>query len=341
MNMLLALAVGSVLVSGAVTPLGWVIARACGFIDTPDGARKRHQSAVPLGGGIALFVALVLSIGLGVWLAPHVLIGAIPLRAYAGIALGGLVIVCGGLLDDAKALKAKWQILFPVLAACMAIGGGVEIARLTNPFGGVWEPGIWSPVLVFVWLMVSMYTTKLLDGVDGLAVGVGSVGAALVALLASTTAFFQADIRLVAVVVASIFLGFLFWNRPAAVGYLGEGGSVLIGYVLGALAVLSGSKVATLFLVLAIPMLDVAWVVWSRYRRGVAPWKGDRTHLHHWFLERGWSAGGILVFYMSVSALCGALSLLVPRPWKYVALLLVLLGVIGWFARARSSTKNA
>jgi UDP-GlcNAc:undecaprenyl-phosphate GlcNAc-1-phosphate transferase len=318
-----------------MAPLVWEWMRQRKVVDMPDGVRKRHGRPIPLGGGFALWLSVVVMTGIGVWRAPSFLAGTIPLSAYLALALGGLLLVCGGYADDRRSLPPRAQMLFPVLAALLAILGGVSIVRLTNPFGGVWEPGLWSPVLVFLWLMVSMYTTKLLDGVDGLATGVGAAGAALIALLASTQAFFQPDVRTLAVVLASALLGFLFWNRSPAVGYLGEGGSVLIGYFLGALAVLSGSKMATLLLVLAVPMLDVAWVVWSRYRRGVAVWKGDRSHLHHFFLDRGWAPGRILLFYMSVSASFGILALVVPRPWKYLLVLAVFMGVVGMFSKWR------
>ncbi len=304
-----------------------------GFVDRP-GPRKIHQKPMPLLGGLAPFAAVAVCLVVLLAVSGTLTSGAVTVSPYLGFLVGGLVLMVGGALDDRFNLPPYVSIVAPVLAALAAIAGGIEISKLTNPFGGFGGPGVielasWqSDVLVFFWLLAVMYTTKLLDGVDGLSSGVAGMGMAMVLGLSLSVAYFQPDVALFAAVGLGATLGFLVRNFHPAKIFLGEGGSTFMGFLLGTLAVISGGKLATALLVVGIPLLDVAWTVLRRLRTGgwKAVGRGDRRHLHHRLLDLGWSQRRVAVAYYLVAAAFGTAALFLQSGAKLAAL--VLLGVL-------------
>lgn len=294
-----------------------------GIVDRPTGGRKIHAKATPLLGGIAIFVAVAAVVDVLLVTSTSLTGGDISVRHYVGFLLGGTILMIGGFLDDRFNLPAKFAIVAPVIAAVTAIAFGIEITKLTNPLGGVIFLEHWqSNAIVFVWLLVVMYTTKFLDGLDGLATGVSSIGTLMVLLLASTAAYFQPDVATFATVCLGAMLGFLAFNFHPAKIFLGEGGSTFVGFVVGTLAVISGGKLATALLVLAIPMLDVVWIMVRRFRAGGLSqvFKGDRKHLHHRLLDRGWSQRQIVAAYYLVAIVFGCSALFLQSKEKLIAL---------------------
>jgi len=299
------------------------VAIATGIVDRPTGGRKVHAKATPLLGGLAIFASIATVVVVLLSRTNLLTGGDVTATHYVGFLVAGLVLMVGGFLDDKYNLPAKVAIVAPVLAALTAIAFGVEVTKLTNPLGGVILLEHWqSNVIVFVWLMVVMYTTKFLDGLDGLATGVSSIGTLMVFLLASTVAYFQPDVATFAVVCLGAMLGFLAFNFHPAKIFLGEGGSTFVGFVVGTLAVISGGKLATALLVLAIPMLDVIWIVIRRFRVGGVSqiFKGDRKHLHHRLLDRGWSQRQIVAAYYLVAIVFGCSTLFLQSREKLIAL---------------------
>ncbi len=297
-----------------------------GVVDVSAGERKVHVRHVALLGGVAIFVAIAATV-VNILMSSDLLTsGEVTREPYVGVLLGGLVLMVGGFLDDRYRLSPRVTIMAPLLACELAILFGVEIEKRTNPFGGViFLQGWQSDVIVFAWLMVVMYTTKFLDGLDGLATSVSSVGVFMIMLLALTTAYYQPDVALFASLTLGAFLGFLFWNIHPASIFLGEGGSVFVGYMLGVLSVISVGKVATALLVLGIPFLDVLWVVLRRLRQGGVKRVvvGDRGHLHHRLLALGWGHTRIVVMYVAVASAFGVSALFLQSREKLVALLVL------------------
>lgn len=296
------------------------------IIDKPTIPRKIHQRPVAQLGGIAIFLTIAVTT-IGILASGDLLTsGAITVNHYVGVILGGCILMIGGFLDDRYELPPRTAIIAPVLAACVAIGFGIEVDKLTNPFGGVLILTSWqSNILVFVWLLVVMYTTKFLDGLDGLATSVTSVGALMILLLSLTATYFQPDVALLSVVTLGAYVGFLFWNIHPASIFLGEGGSVFVGYMLGVLAVISGGKLATALLVLGIPLLDAVWVVSRRFREGGFSriFKGDKKHLHHRLLKLGWGQTPIVLLYVAIATAFGVSALFLQSQEKLVALLIL------------------
>ncbi len=300
-----------------------VLAKKQGIIDMPDEARRIHTSPVPRLGGLAIYVVFVLVLLVLLDLSDVLTSGAINTEHYIGFLLGGGVLMIGGYLDDRYNLSGKITILFPVVAALLVIGFGVEIEKLTNPFGGVLYLAPWvSDILVFVWLVSVMYTTKLLDGLDGLSTGVSAIGTLMIMFLSLSAAYYQPDVALLSFVILGVLLGFLIWNWNPAKIFLGEGGSTLVGFMLGTLAVISGGKLATALLVIGIPALDVFWVIVRRYRVGGLRnvFKADRLHLHHRLFDLGWTQRRIVLFYCFVATAFGVSTLFLQSHQKLIAL---------------------
>lgn len=323
-----------------------VLATKWGFLDRPDGERKQHARPVPLLGGVAIFLAVGISVVLILMNSDALTGGEVTARHYVGFLLGGLVLMIGGALDDRYKFPPGLSMISPVLAILIAIGSGIQVDKITNPLGGAIELShAASNIIVFVWLMGSIYAMKLLDGVDGLTTSVGSVGAFMVMLLALTTAYFQPDVALLSAIALGALLGFLIWNAPPARIFLGEGGSTFVGYLIGILAVISGGKLALAALVLGVPMLDVAIVAVGRMRKhGLAGMvKGDRTHLHHRLSERGWNARNIVLAYTSVALAFGGSALFLQSKQKVIAIILlaVFVCLVAAYLVRRESKKYA
>jgi UDP-GlcNAc:undecaprenyl-phosphate GlcNAc-1-phosphate transferase len=298
--------------------------------------RKIHAWPTPLLGGSAIFISYFFLLFL---FAGHFLSGNLRLFHLLGFFSGALIIMIGGILDDKYDLKPNIQIIFPLLAVVAVIGGGVEITKITNPFGGYLNLSslvFISPFLIALWLMGMMYTTKLLDGVDGLVTGVSAIGGFIIFLFTITTRYYQPDIAFAAILLAGSCAGFLIFNWHPAKIFLGEGGSLLLGYILGVLAIISGGKIAIALLVMGIPILDVAWTILRRLLKGKNPFKfSDRQHLHHRLLALGLSQRQtVLIFYL-LSAAFGLSGLFLQSRGKFWALiilatLMLLLVIVFW-----------
>jgi len=298
-------------------------------VDDPKKHEKKiHKLPIPLLGGVSIFFAFLVCVVLAMNFTPLLFGGKIVFWHYIGFLLGAFVLMIGGYLDDRFDLPPEFAILSPVLATLITIAFGINIEKITNPFGGIIFLSFWqSNILVFVWLLLVMYTTKFLDGLDGLATSVTSVGVLMILLLSLTAAYFQPDVALLAVIVLGAQLGFLFWNIHPASIFLGEGGSTLVGYFIGMLAIISGGKLATALLVLGIPLIDLCWVIARRFRRGgmAKIFIGDRKHLHHRLLDLGWEQTQIVLLYVCVASMFGVLTLFLQSQQKLVAMMLLLL----------------
>ena len=247
----------------------------------------------------------------------------------------------GGFLDDKYNLKPGWQFIFPVLASLAVVAGGVEIGKITNPLGGFlyldqWKipAGQWGGVaryfvvlsdsLIILRLLGMMYTTKLLDGLDGLVSGLGAIGGIIIFLFTITTKYYQPDIGLAALIFSACCLGFLFFNWHPAKIFLGEGGSLLLGFILGVLAIISGGKIAIALLVMGIPILDVIWTIIRRLVAGKNPFKfADRGHLHFRLFDLGLGQKKTVLIFYFLAAIFGVSGLFLQSLGKVFALLIL------------------
>lgn len=312
-----------------------------GIIDLPrTEERKIHKKKISLGGGLAIFVSFFIL----AFLFRNSLGHNISQNHLLALFLGGLVLMIGGIVDDKYKLKAKQQIWFPISAALIMVLFKIGPQVITNPLGGVFDIGFWhigqfmvlADLVVFFWLMAMMFTTKLLDGLDGLVTGIVAIGALMVFFLSLQDPWYQPDVALLAILFAGACIGFLVWNWYPAKIFLGEGGSLFTGFMLGSLAIIAGGKIATTLLVMGIPMLDIVRVIILRIKRGKPIYVGDSEHLHFRLLQSGLSQRQAVLLFYAISFLFGITTLFLQSRQKLIALLflfllMLLLGL--WFSK--------
>jgi UDP-GlcNAc:undecaprenyl-phosphate GlcNAc-1-phosphate transferase len=322
----------------ALTPVSARVGLTFGLTDRPGGRRK-HEGEISRLGGIALFsgfmAAGLLVFGLsalGVWPA----IGAEDRKLLTGVLLGCAVIFAFGLWDDWLELPPWPQFAAQFAVALIAIGFDIIIERVTLPIFGFQIFPLWItyPLTIF-WVMGMINTVNWLDGLDGLAAGVTAIAGVLFAIHAYSLG--QTTVALFPLALAAVCLGFLPFNFFPARVFMGSNGSMFLGFALASLSILAPAKVATALLVLGIPILDVAWVMISRWRRRQSPVAGGRDHLHYRLFDLGLSQRQIVMLYYVFCATFGLLALLIEvRLYKLIALGfmgVLTVGLLWWLAR--------
>jgi len=311
------------LLSACFTFLVMRLAKKLGIVDKPDQERKVHKKAIPLLGGTAIFLVFFIAL---YFFQDKLLVGNLEAKHWLGFFIGALFLIIGGFLDDKYNLPPLYQIIFPLIAIVSVIAGGVEIVKITNPFGGFINIGYLSSIIIIaLWLLGMMYTTKLLDGLDGLVSGTTAIGAFIIFLFTMTIKYYQPDVGLAALILSASCAGFLFFNSHPAKIFLGEGGSLFLGYGLGVLAIISGAKIAIALLVMGIPILDVVWTIIRRIIVGKNPFKSaDNKHLHFRLLNLGLSVRQTVLVYYAFAVIFGLFALFLQSQGKLYALIALL-----------------
>ncbi|TSC73156.1 MAG: hypothetical protein G01um101438_179 [Parcubacteria group bacterium Gr01-1014_38] len=257
------------------------------------------------------------------------LTGSLSPRSALGMGLATITIVAVGLWDLWRGLGPLPQLLGQLLASIGAVFvGGIAVEYVTNPTGGLitldhWQIGGFpfpGAALTVLWILVLMNAVNFLDGMDGLAATVSTIGFLAIGVTSLLPQVNEPVVALPAFLAAAATAGFLFWNFPPARLVLGTPGAWFLGFLLAVLSVQGSSKIATLSVVGAIPLLDAVSVVTARIRRGSSPFRGDRTHFHHRLLAKAWSPRSILALYTVVSAGLAVAAVTLPTPWKVLLL---------------------
>jgi len=251
-----------------------------GALDAPDD-RKVHTRPIPRMGGLAIYVAFVLA----VLASMHIN------REIMGLLVGGTVILIVGIIDDLKPLPAKVKLLGQIVAAAVLVMFDIRIEWLTNPFGEMLYVDYLAIPVTIIWVVSLTNTVNLIDGLDGLAAGVSTIAAITILLVALQQNFVAVAILTAAL--AGSALGFLQHNFNPAKIFMGDTGSMFLGYMLAAISILGAVKsAATIALIvpivaLGLPILDTAFAIIRRYMSGRPIFKPDKGHLHHRLLEMG------------------------------------------------------
>jgi UDP-GlcNAc:undecaprenyl-phosphate GlcNAc-1-phosphate transferase len=280
-----------------------------GMMQLPGG-RRRHPQPVSRLGGLGLFAGFIL-VGAGLYLSgvlPEDVNLHLPLL---GVLLGTALAALAGLLDDRFELPAAPQFAAQFTLAILAIFMDVYIGRVTLPFlDREWEIPleIAYPLSVF-WIMGMMNTVNWLDGLDGLAAGVGVIAALLFALHSQQLG--QSEVALYSFALAGACLGLLLFNFFPARVFLGSSGAMALGFALAALSIIAPARVMTALLVMAIPIVDVAFQIIDRWRRGRSPVRGDRGHLHFRLADLGLPQPVIVIGYWLFCLAFAAAALLI------------------------------
>jgi UDP-GlcNAc:undecaprenyl-phosphate/decaprenyl-phosphate GlcNAc-1-phosphate transferase len=324
MNSLLFLGALSVLMSLIVTPVVRGAFQRMNILDHPDQERKRHARPVPRVGGLA--IALSYGLSFLILLSTHSQ-GAAMVRSalpfiWRLVPAASLVFLTG-LIDDIFGLRPLHKMAGQCAAALAAYVAGIQITSM-GPAGGHllhW----WSFPATLIWLMACMNAFNLIDGLDGLASGIGLV-AATTTLLA---ALIQRNVPLALAILplAGALLGFLRYNFNPATIFLGDSGSLFVGFLLGCSAVVWSEKSATMLgvaaplIALGIPLLDTALAIGRRFLRGKPIFSGDRAHIHHRLLESGLSPRQVALRLYGLCAFCALLSLFITNHRQELAVI--------------------
>ena len=303
------------------------IALKYNIVDLPA-ARKIHQKPIPLLGGLAIFLAFSLSTII-FWHLGYIEDAKISTIYILAILAGGIILMLGGFFDDRYNLKPSQQFIWPILAIIIVLLAGVKIQYITNPLGGIIKFPVYLGVtFTFFWLLGMTYTTKFLDGLDGLVAGVTTIGAAVIFIVSLYWDVALSGTSVLAMILVGACLGFLIFNWHPAKIFLGEGGSVFCGFMLGILAIISGSKIATALLIMGIPILDIFWVIIKRIWQGKLPTQADNKHLQFRLLDIGLSHRQAVIFLYLITASFGLTSLFLPSQGKIIALGVLILFMI-------------
>lgn len=295
-----------------------------GLLDRPHKYGLKRKP-IPYYGGLAVFAAFLVSVFL-----------FLPISAeLAGLLIGAGLIVFVGFLDDLFGLSPFVRLAVQFVACLILVFAGIGILSINFPFIGPFDLSqpvfggimILSALFTIIWVMAVLNTMNFVDGVGGLSSGV-SFGAGMTIFFLSINPALhenpeaQLGVAALALIIAMISLAFLLFDFPSSGILMGDTGSTFLGFMIAVLAIFSGGKVATAFLVLGIPILDMVWVVLRRVANGQKFWKGDEKHLHHRLLDLGFSQRKVVILYLSVTAVLGlTATLLVSSQQKFFMLI--------------------
>ena len=325
----------ALLISLILVPFVAKLAIKIGAVDKPN-ERKVHTKIMPRMGGLAIYLSFFAVLFLS-----HEMT-----MQHIGLLTGGTVLVLVGIIDDKTDMPAKIKLLGQIFAACIVVAAGVRVEFMTNfILGGVFPLYIFSVPFTVLWIVAITNAVNLIDGLDGLAAGTSIIAAATMAISGYATG--QREMASMALILIGASLGFLKYNFHPAKIFMGDTGSMFLGYNLSVLAIMGFTKsftvlsLVTPILVLAIPILDTLFAIIRRKMNNKPIFKPDKNHLHHCLLNYGFShRNTVLIIYAvsAVLALCG-LIMTYLNPAQGMCLLVVIsviiiygamkLGVIG------------
>ena len=290
-----------------LTPFARLMAVRLGAVDQPDGKRKLQKKPVPMLGGVAVYLALLIGLTVANRLSYAQSESLYHLSTVTALAAGFVCLL--GCIDDRWDLNARFKLLLQVVSVLPIVLAGCSVTRIVA-FGQPVELGQLGVPLTVCWLVGCINALNLLDGMDGLASAVGVATCAMLAIIATATG--HPHVALVAMILAGALTGFLVYNLPPASIYLGDSGSMVIGLVVGMLGIQGAMKTsATLSItapavVMSIPLLDTVLAFVRRKLTGLPFHVADRGHIHHRLLDRGLSNWQALCIIGALCLMTGA-----------------------------------
>lgn len=297
-----------------------------GAVDRGTG-RRVHKGIIPRLGGVGIFMAFIIpavfSLTRGKWDASH--------ENIAGILLASVIIFAIGIYDDIKGATVRNKLLGEVLAALIIYAIGIRITTLGNPFGTPFVLGWLSLPATVLWIIIITNAINLIDGLDGLAAGTGI----LIAMTLFALSGPDNHMKVLYIILSGSLIGFLRFNFPPASIFMGDAGSLFIGFFLGSTSILSSHKataMATMMIPLiafSFPLMDMAYAVLRRYYRGLPLGEADKEHIHHKLIEKGFSRKKVLYVIYLINILLMLFALMfVGRQIKADFFALIILAVI-------------
>lgn len=301
----------------AITPIVMKLAIYFGAMDKPE-QRKVHKKPIPRLGGVAIYIAFMIAVCPFIDYRPELI----------GLLIGGTIIMLVGVVDDFISLPAKVKLLGQIVAAAVLVFFGIRIDFITNPFGNfIFLEYLAVPVTIF-WVVGITNTVNLIDGLDGLAAGISTIATITIMLIALQDANMM--VALLAAALAGATLGFLYYNFNPARIFMGDTGSMFLGYVFATISILgmvkSAATIAFIVPILAIglPILDTTFAIVRRYRGGIPIFKPDKGHLHHRLLAMGFSQRQAVLLMYIFSAFLGVAAIALTKVSLSMAILIVI-----------------
>jgi len=328
-------------VASGLTPLLRAFANRFGLLDAAVGSRKIHGKPIPRLGGVAIVVSFYIPIAALLLYGTGMGFRLFENRARTfGLLGGGLVIAALGLIDDLRGAGAllKFTVQFAVAFALYQVGFRIE--HIATPFGATVDLGLFSLPFTMLWMVGVVNAMNLIDGLDGLAGGVAlfALGTTL------AVAFFRGDVVMVlfSATLAGSVLGFLFYNFNPASIFMGDTGSMFLGFVLAASSIWTNQKSSTAVAILVplvalgLPIADTLFAILRRAWRGRPLFSADKEHIHHRLLALGLTQRqAVIVLYAFCIVLASAALLLSFANSVETAAVLSLLSLVGFFALRR------
>lgn len=312
------------IISFAATPIVKTFAKKVGAMDVPGEERRVHDHPIPRLGGLAIFLGFILS----------VLLFADINRQLQGILLGCVIIVATGAIDDIVSLNPWVKLLLQILAAVVAVLHGVEITVLANP--ALWSSteflllgGLSIPITI-IWIVGITNSVNLIDGLDGLAVGVSTISSLTMLVIALVIPNTSGTIAIVLAALVGACVGFMPYNFNPAKIFMGDTGSLLLGYVLATMSILGLFKSYALvsfavpLLAIAVPLFDTVFAFTRRILKGQSPMHADRGHFHHRLIDMGLSQKQAVAVLYSISGILGLAAVLITTSGEIKALIVIL-----------------
>lgn len=311
------------------TPLVRKLAIKIGAIDVPKDDRRMHKEAIPLGGGLAIYLGIIFSL---------IFIYIVEIiekdtsffdTRMIGYLIGSVIIIVMGVLDDRKPIRAIYKLIIQIIAAVIAVGFGIRIGNVANPF--VQETYInfnfLAIPITILWIVGITNAINFIDGLDGLATGISCISSLSLLFVFMITGQSPVAIYLAAIIVGAT-LGFLPFNFNPAKIFMGDTGSNFLGYSLGVLSIIGFAKTYTILsiiipiIILAIPIFDTGFAIIRRLLKGQSPMKPDKGHLHHKLIAAGLSTKQAVFVLYAICVLLGMLAIVLIESslWKAIVL---------------------
>jgi len=299
----------AMVVSFVTTPLVRRLAVKIKAVDVPKDSRRMHKKPIPLIGGLAIFAGFIVA---------TLIFGKLS-REMVSILIGACIIVAIGIVDDIKPIPPVYKLIGQICAALVPALNGVVIENLTNPFAdtGMVSLGVVGiPVTVF-WIVAIVNAVNFIDGLDGLACGVSAISS----ITMFAVAFMVSDqpVILAMAALAGACLGFLPFNFNPAKIFMGDTGSMFLGFILATVSIQGLFKMyavvsfAIPFVVLAVPLADIIFSVVRRVAKGKSPFAADRGHIHHKLIDMGLDQKQSVLILYCLSIVLGVISVIMTR----------------------------
>lgn len=312
----------ALVISFATTPAVKSLAHKVGAMDVPKDDRRMHTKPIPRMGGLAIFLGFLVAVLAFVEMTQQV----------RGMLLGAIIIVILGIFDDIYALPALPKFFVQIAAALVAVLHGNVILVLSNPNifsdNPYWELGPWAIPISVIWIVVITNAVNFIDGLDGLAVGVATISALTMLVIAMVVS--EGPVAVIMAALAGACMGFMPYNLNPAKIFMGDTGSTFLGFVLATMSIQGLFKIYTIisfavpFLMLGLPIFDTCFAILRRISKGQNPMKADHSHVHHRLIAMGLNQKQAVAVLYVISAALGGVAVMLATSGVFKAMILLL-----------------